>query len=135
MDTVEMQISKQANFDEMVKGAAKMDTAELERYHHQIGHILATRKAKILPKRETELLLKINQGVPDIIKKRFDALSLKMKKQQISIEEQDELRELVDQIELLDAQRLECLIELALLRNMTLEALLSQMGLKKADYA
>lgn len=135
MDTIETREGGQVDFDEMVKGAAKMDTEALEEYHHQIGHLLATRKAKTLTKRESELLLKINESLPAALRKRYDSLSQKMKSETLLPQEYEELTHLVDQIELLDAQRLENLIELALLRNVSIEELLKQLGLKKTSYA
>jgi len=76
-----------------------------------------------LPKNEAELLQKISQGLPVEVRKRYEELNAKLHEETIAPEEHQELRQLVDHIELADAERLRHLIELARIRNVSVEAL------------
>jgi hypothetical protein len=69
-----------------------------------------------VPKNEAELLQKINQGLPPEIRKRYTELNAKLHEETIAPEERQELLELIDRIELADAERLQDLIELARIR-------------------
>lgn len=74
-----------------------------------------------MPKNEAELLQKINQGLPPEV--RYAELNAKLHEETITPEEHQELLQLVDRIELADAERLQHLIELARIRNVSVEAL------------
>ncbi|MGI0014448.1 MAG: hypothetical protein ACREBU_13555 [Nitrososphaera sp.] len=76
-----------------------------------------------MPKNEAELLQKINQGLPPEVRKRYAELNAKLHEETITLEEHQELLQLVDRIELADAERLQHLIELARIRNVPEEAL------------
>lgn len=76
-----------------------------------------------MPKNEAELLQKINQGLPPEVRKRYAELNAKLHEETIAPEEHQELLQLVDRIELSDAERLQHLIELARIQNVSVEAL------------
>jgi hypothetical protein len=62
-------------------------------------------------------------------------LDAKQRAGTLSEAEQSELLSVIDQIELGDAERLGCLIELAQLRGVTLDALMKQLGIHAPAYA
>jgi hypothetical protein len=76
---------------------------------------------------EAELLQKINQGLPPEVRKRYDELNAKLHEETITPEEHQELLQLVDRIELADAERLQHLIELARIRNVSVDTLMNQL--------
>jgi hypothetical protein len=115
--------------DEVLDGVAKLDTPELERFLSQVSILLAQPKAPSLPQREAELLQKINQGLPTVLQQRYDELSAKLKADTITPGEHQELLQLIDKIELADAERLQHLIELARLRNTSLDELMDQLSI------
>jgi hypothetical protein len=129
MTTIEVKPNLQIEVKEVLNGVAKLNTKELETFMNQVAQLLAKRKAKSLSHRESELLLKINVGYPPDMKNRFEILNAKMRASTISPEEQQELIEISDIFEAMDAQRLEFLLELAHLRGLTLDHLLGQLGL------
>ena len=129
MATVQVTSEINIELDKVLDGVAKLDTPELGRFLSQVSILLARRKAPSLPKRETELLQKINQGLPSALQQRYDGLTTKLQAETITSAEHQELLQLIDQIELADAERMQHLVELAQLRNLSLNGLMNQLGI------
>jgi len=119
----------QLSFEEILEGISQLNTPEIEYFLGEIGTILAKRKASNLPVREAELLLKINQGLPSKKLQEFDRLSQKLDKETLTEKEHEQLLHLSDEMEKLDAKRMEYLIELANLRSISVDKLLEDLGL------
>jgi hypothetical protein len=132
-----VQFAAQVNIDlnEVLNGVAQLNLFELEQFASQVNRLLAQRKAPHLSKSEAELLQKINQALPTKTQRRFDELNDKRRDEQLTAIEHQELLTLIEQIELRDAERLECLIELAQLRGVLLETLMAQLGIHSPAYA
>ncbi|NOX63951.1 MAG: STAS/SEC14 domain-containing protein [Chloroflexi bacterium] len=118
-----------ALLDEVLHEISDLDTPHLEEFLPEVSLLLAQRKAARLSKRESELLIKINQGLPVEMQERYDELMDKLRNGDISASEHQELLRLVDQIEQADAERLQYLIELARLRNISVDELMAQLGI------
>jgi cation transport regulator ChaC len=116
--------------DQLLKAALQMSRPELEQFVARLFSLKAREYAPTLSERESELLMKINQGLPPQTRQRLNELIEKRQAYAISEEELHELQQLTNQIEISDAARLKCLIELAALRNIPLDDLISQLGLK-----
>ena len=129
MTTIQAQPGASAAMNDILHGVSEWDTPDLENFFHQVAHLLAKRRAPSLAKREAELLLKINEGYPVELRKKYEALAGKMQHKTISPTEHREILTLTDRMEALDAKRLEFLLELAQLRNISLDLLLRQLGL------
>ncbi|MCB0561991.1 MAG: STAS/SEC14 domain-containing protein [Lewinellaceae bacterium] len=89
-----------------------MDTPDLEEFLEQVSRLLARRKARSLSKRETELLVRINQGIDAPKTERYRELSDKLNSEKITPEEHQELLSIIEYIEAKDGERLEALIEI-----------------------
>ena len=84
---------------------------------------------------ETQLLLKINQSVfPKNTGNQCAVLTEKSRHGSITDTEQIRLNELVNEIELLNAERIKYLVQLAQLRQMTLPSLMSKLEIKPLSY-
>lgn len=90
----------------------------------------AHRKASHLSAREAELLQEIYRGKRSGFQARFDELNAKRRAFALMPDEHTELLQLNDESEAITLRRLEALAELALLRRVTLPALMKQLGLK-----
>ena len=88
-----------------------------------------------LSKKETELLLKINAGLPEETWRRHRALDKKRRAETLTPEEHAELLELNDRIEEDGVQRIGCVAELAQLRGKTLEEMMQSLGLGPRRHA
>ncbi len=119
----------QIDTEQLLNAALQMPQSELEQFVARLFALKARERTSVLSERESELFLQINQGLPAPTRKRLNELIEKSQAYTISKDELQELRRLTDQIEKSDAERLKCLIELAALRNVSLDTLIQQLGL------
>ena len=92
-------------------------------------------KASCLPETEARLLEQINEGFPPDWWRHYDELTEKRRTETLTPEEQTTLISLSDQIEELNARRIQHLIELARLRQTSLPELMEQLGIKPPPYS
>jgi hypothetical protein len=125
-----VQITSQVNIglDQLLSGVSQLETPDLEQFVGQINALLAQRKVPS-PRRETELLELINQGLPEAIQSRYDELQAKLQDETIAPDEHEELLALIDPVEQATADRLRSLIELSQLRQVSLDELMTQLGI------
>ncbi len=114
----------------MLEGLAKWEMPMLESFAQSVNELVARRKSPHLSKRETELLEKINKGIPTIALEKYNALKTKQKTTGLTLEEQTDLDKLIDFIEAKEAEFLSYLIDLSRLRKVSLEKLRMQLGIK-----
>ena len=92
------------------------------------------RRAPRFSRQESELLLKINAGLPEETWERYHALVARRKAETLTPEEHAELIQLTHQVEIDNARRIGHLIELAQLRQTTLEAVMHSLGITPQPY-
>lgn len=129
-----IQISKPTSLDDLLNAASQLSLSELEKLVSRIIALQAQRRAPSLPKIESELLLKINQGIPSDLQKRYNELVAKRRANAIANDEYDELLRMTDEIEKLEARRIEYLGALASIRKVSLAELMDDLGIKGAGY-
>jgi hypothetical protein len=132
MSTIKVEV--QLSSEELLKAVEQLSLPDLEHFVSKILVVQAQRKASTLPQAEAELLLKINQSLPLDINKHYDELIFKRKAETLTLDEHRELLHLSEQIEKLQAQRLENLAELARLRGITITTLMENLGIQTATY-
>ena len=120
----------QIETEQLLNAALQMPRPELEQFVRRLFTLKAREETPCLSERETALLLAINQGLPVATRKRLNRLIRKRQSHTITEAELQELRQLTHQIEKSDAERLKNLIELAHLRQVPLNDLIRQLGLK-----
>jgi hypothetical protein len=130
-----IQVQTELSFDELLKAVKQLSASDLEQLMSQVIALQAQRKASSLPKAETDLLLKINQGLPADRQQRFNELVAKRQAETLTPEEHQELLQLTDDIEKSDAKRMQYLTELARLRGISLTALMKDLGIQPPAYA
>ncbi len=124
-----VQISAELTTDTILEAIKQFNSAELEELTVQLHTLRAKKTTPHLSQRETELLKKINEGVPPEISRPLQALRAKLEDETITETEHVELLRLVDEVEMFDVERLTWLIELAHLRNQTLTQLIDALDL------
>ncbi|MCC5629506.1 STAS/SEC14 domain-containing protein [Nostoc sphaeroides CHAB 2801] len=132
MSTVRVEV--QLSSEELLKAVEQLNQPDLERFVSQVLALQAQRKASSLPQTEAELLLKINQGIPSDTQNHYNELLSKREAENITSNEYRELLNLTEQIEKLQAQRIEYLAELARLRGISLIALMENLGIQTQMY-
>lgn len=131
MSTVQVISEVNIDLNKLLEGVAQLDLNELEQFAFNINSLVARRKAPSLPKREAELLQQINQGLTQADRQRYTTLNQKLLDETVTPAERQELRLLIEQIERFDVERLAHLIELAQLRGISLDALMTQLGIRR----
>ncbi len=111
----------------------QMPIAELEQFVDQVIAIRAERVAPHLTADESALLARIKQGLPAEDRDRMRAIIERRDDETIIAEEWQELATLTDRLEMLHADRLTALAELARLRGVTLDEMMSQLGIQFPD--
>lgn len=124
------QIEANLSSEHLLNAARKMSRRELSQFIEQVLALRARHEAPVLPSAESELLLKINQPVSADLQHRYEELIARRDERTLSPEEHQELLRLTDQVELLEAERVRHLIELARLRNVSLDELMRQLGME-----
>lgn len=94
-----------------------------------------TATQKNLPKRESELLLAINQSLTHVQWQHYFELVEKREAETITKDELARLIEMSNSIEEANAKRLQYLIELAHIKDVSLEQLMTNLDLKPARHA
>jgi hypothetical protein len=112
----------------------QMPIAELEELVDQVIAIRAERVAPHLTADESALMDRINKGLPAEDRARMRALIERRDDETITTEEWQELATLTDRLELLHADHLAALAELAKLRGVTLDEIMSQLGIQFPDH-
>jgi hypothetical protein len=123
----------QIETDELLKAALQLPRSELNKFVSRLQILRRQSKTPRLPKKESELLLKINQGVPEQLQQRYDALLRKRRQKKLTRSEHQELLGLSQQMEQFDVERLRLLAELAQLRGLSLPELMQQLGIEPSE--
>ncbi len=129
------QTNAELSFDQLVSAVTRLPQAEFEKFVRTVCGIRPSYEKHRLSRRESELLLRINQGVPSATQHRYDELIVKRDARRLTHEEYEELLRLTDQVELLDAERVGCLTELARIRNRPLTLLMDELGITSSTDA
>ncbi len=116
--------------ERILDGIAQLDTPDLETFLDEVSLVLAQRKAPSLSHAETALLQQINSGLPDEVQQRYNDLRARQAAGSISAEEHQTLLALIDVVEQADVERMQALMQLAQLRNLSLQALMEQLAIE-----
>lgn len=119
------------DLDEVLKSVAQLEPHELEQVVNQFIALQARRRAASLSPTETDLLQQINQGLPPAVRARYEELNAKLHEETITPAEHEEFLQLSDQIEQADSERLRHLIALAQLRQVSVDTLMDQSGIRR----
>ena len=132
MPTAEMR--SQVTLNNLLKGVAQLETNDLEQFVSRVLTLRARRIAPSLSRQETEMLEKINSGLPPDTQRRYNELTEKRQSETLTHEEHQELLVLIEHIEREDAERMQALIRLAQLRNISVTALMSTLNIHPPAY-
>lgn len=134
---LKVHVDSQISLDlaDVIEGIANLEEQELEEFADKILDLRAERRSPSVPHSEAELLEKINNGVPPDVRQRYEQLMQKLLDEQISPEEHKEYLTLIEQIKISDAQRMQSIMELATLRNRSVDTIMDELGLRQVSYA
>lgn len=129
-----IQVEANLSADHLLNAVRQLSRQELNQFVEGVLALRAQVNAPQLPAAESELLAQINQPVPAALQQRYDTLLVRRDEHSLSLAEQQELLQLTDQVEALEAERMKHLLELAQLRRIPLAQLMRQLGLDPLPY-
>ncbi|MCP5101487.1 MAG: STAS/SEC14 domain-containing protein [Chloroflexi bacterium] len=130
-----LQITTTITTEMLLEAAAKLSPEELNDLVDTIINLRAGRTATSLPQAESDLLEKINRGLPEPLWQRYEHLYKQRQAEALPADGHAELMKLSDQLEMMHAERIKHLIELAQLRKQSLSDLMNELGIQPIDYA
>lgn len=125
MTTIQLEMSR----DHLLQAIEQLDSDELADLVAELLNLRARRYAPILSHKETELFQRINQWLTVEEQQQRARLQQKLEDETLTLSEHQELMQLNDKAEWLNAQRVEALAQLAALRQTTLPQLIQNLGL------
>lgn len=123
-------IRQQSNFDTIIQSLSSLNLSELDLVMSRLIGLRRQKLPSVLTEMESDLLKKINMSIPTEIQKRYDLLIDKRDGRKLTDVEYNELIELTNYTEQHTVQRLEYLLELSKLRNVSLDDLMDELELK-----
>lgn len=131
MSTLEIPVA--VTIDHLMEAIEQLPPQELADFVRRVIAIQARRGIPLLAEdEERALLAEIGYSLPPADQSRLDALRDKSRQGTLSLVEQAELLAFVQQIERQDLVRAEALVRLAQKRQMTISALLHDLGLESS---
>lgn len=129
-----IQIEANVSAEQLLNAARQMPRRELHQFIEQVLFLRAQREPGTIPVAEADLLLQINHPVPADVLQQYEELIARRDARTLTPAEHQELLQLTDQVELLEAERMKHLIELANLRQVSLDEVMHQLGLLPLSY-
>ena len=124
MTTVHLQLP----FELFLNGLSGLDSAELEVVLNQIARLKVQRRIPIATQREQQLLETIAETLSAEQQTQFDTLLSRCEQEIITQDQLATLIALTDRVEEIHIQRWQALIELAALRQISVDQLIQQLG-------
>src|SRR5262249_46247200 len=115
---------------DLLTAAASLAAADFERFVSDLLALRAQRTAPRLSAPEADLMLRLNRGLSQDVRARYEVLRAKVPAAALSEQEHAELLRLTDEVERLQAERVAALAELAKLRGRKLAALMDELGIQ-----
>jgi hypothetical protein len=122
-------IQVETSVDQILQAVKQLSTTELDTFLTQVIALRARHQAESLSDRETALLTRINQGLSTGEAARYAVLIERRDTEVLSSAEHNELVTLSDELEILQAERVKALIQLADVRGISLDTLMQQLGI------
>lgn len=125
-------IQAQLSTEQLLEVIGKLDASSLDAVMQKTLQLQAANGAQNRYQRESELLEIVFRKKSPAFRRRFDRLNAKRKATKLSSDEHQELLQMVEEARAFDVQYVEALTELASLRKVPLDTLMSQLGIDAA---
>jgi hypothetical protein len=124
-----IQITSKVSFEDLFNGVKSLKNQDFEQFVEKIMQLKAQRQAEFIPTAEADLLAKINRSLSVEVLERYQVLQTKRSEEVLTEREFQELSDIVEQKELLNAERLKYLGELAIIRKKSLREVMQELDL------
>lgn len=128
---ITVQIPAKFTVEDLLKAVEQLPPQELTKFVRQALALQAKQGAALLADDEEQAILAVvEQQLPPDLQARLDTLRAESRQRPLTVSEQAELLQFVQQVEGYDLQRTEALIELAQKRGVSVSTLLTELGLE-----
>ena len=124
-----IQVEARVSLEQLLKAVEQLPPDELVPFVERVLALRAQRVAPHLNADESALLQRVNHGLSPDKQQRYDELVAKRQAEVLTDEEHEELIALSDEQEMIAADRLAALADLARLRGVPLATLVDSLGL------
>jgi len=121
--------------EQLLRGVGQLSSSDLEEFVQRVLMLRAQRRAPCLPREEADLLIEINRSLPVETQRRYSELIAKRREEALTPAEYGELLRLTNEVEAHDTRRVQNLVKLSLLRQVTLDQLMQDLGIRPLDHA
>jgi hypothetical protein len=128
-----VQVEANLSLDQLVRAVEQLSKPDLDFFVPRVIALRAQRQTPTLSQTEADLLLKINEGLPALMRQRYADLIARRQAETLTDAEYAELLELTQQVEACQARRVACLAELAQLRKVPLTTLADSLGINEPN--
>ena len=125
-----VQIKARLTTRELLKAVEQIPQEDLDYFVEQVIALRANQRAPSLSQAESELLKRINRGLAEQDRRRFDELVAKRESEDLTEDENAEFLRLATLSEALNVERMKALAELARIRRSTLRDVMQDLGIK-----
>lgn len=115
--------------EQLLRAVDAMSPDELAAFTQRVIELRARRVASMLSTVESALFERVNRAMPSDRRARYDTLCARREADTLTAAEFDELLVLSDELELLDADRVAAIAEVATLRGISLDAMMTALGM------
>ncbi len=129
MPTIQLQaeVSREALLD----AVEQLSPPELDQFVAEVLKLRTRRGAARLGAVESELIVHINQGLPEAMRERYKELIDRRRDESLTPEEHEQLLRLTAEEERIEGDRLSALAELARIRGIPLRTLMDDLGSRR----
>ncbi len=114
----------------LLNAVAQMPEREYERFIQKANNLRKKHLTNKKSRKESELILKINTIFPTDKREKYNELYTKFRESNLNETEHQELLNLNEEFEILNAKRIKYIGELAKLRHQTLEEVIADLQIK-----
>ncbi len=122
-------MSLRLSFNDLGNEAVNLEFHDYEKFVKQVSLLRSKKQISSTQTKESALLEKINNGFPVAKWTKMQELDEKMEVSVIDEEEMKELSALTDEYEQFTVQRLGWIKKLALLRNISIDKIMAELGM------
>ncbi|MEZ5427092.1 MAG: hypothetical protein R2747_12555 [Pyrinomonadaceae bacterium] len=126
-----MPVNLEVANENLLNAVVQMPESEFKRFIKKVREL--RQKDQTVSLNETELLHRINTIFPTEKRRQYNELYAKFKAENITEKEHEELLKLSDEFEILNAERLKYIGELAVLRGQTLKEVIRDLGINTSQ--
>ena len=127
-------VTRNMSQTQILEAVKQLPTKELESFVNQVLTFQAKKRTNNLPDAETRLIKNIYRKFSAEKLSLLKQLREKLAAEDLSENEYENLASLTDSLEEFHAQRMKGLVELAKIRGLSLEATMTQLGIRFPDY-